>query len=134
MNDRVEPDGGTQSPRSSNLAARLRSTSLRTAIAAACAALGAAAIYFSLLIVHFMGYSAPGRIDLARFEASLALWPAGMILILIALLVQPPGRARVYTRSAFVLIVLAVILANIFAFNQPFPDVMGWWYDWFPDR
>ena len=134
MNDRLEPDGETQSPHSSNLAARLRSTSLRAAIAAACAALGAAAIYFSLLIVHFMEYSAPGRIDLARFEASLALWPAGMILFLIALLVQPPGRARVYTRSAFVLIVVALVLAHIFAFNQPFPDVMGWWYDWFPDR
>ena len=131
MIDRLEPDGETQSPRSSNLAARLRSPSFRTAIAAACAALGAAAIYFSELIVRLMPY---GTLDLGRFEASLALWPAGMILILIALLVQPPGRARVYTRSAFVLIVVALVLAHIFEFNYSFPDVMGWWYDWYPDR
>ena len=130
MSDRPETDDGERSPLSSNLAARLRSTNLRTAIAAACAAIGAAAVYMSLLIEHL----AFGRLlsDLPRLQASLALWPAGMILILVALLVQPPGRARVYTRSAFVLTMVAITLALVFAYdNYPFAHSMVWWRDWF---
>ena len=132
MSDRPETDDGERSPLSSNLAARLRSTNLRTAIAAACAAIGAAAVYMSLLIEHLAFGFGQLLSDLPRFQASLALWPAGMILILVALLVQPPGRARVYTRSAFVLTMVAITLALVFAYDHyPFAHSMVWWRDWF---
>lgn len=132
MSNQPEPDGRTHSPHSSNLAARLRSTNLRTLIAVACAALGAGAMYFSLLNPdRFVGPMSRG---MTRFEAALALWPLGMILLVIALLVQPPGRARPYIRAAFVLTVLAAMLAKIFAFNYSFPDDLAWWDEWFPQR
>lgn len=57
-----------------------------------------------------------------------------MILLLIALLVQPPGPARPYVRAAFVLTTLAAVLAKIFVFIYSFPDNLAWWDDWFPQR
>lgn len=132
MSNQPEPDGRTHSPYASNLAARLRSANLRMPIAVACAAIGAGALYFSLLNPE--RFSLPLSGDIHRFKAALALWPLGMILLLIALLVQPPGRARPYIRAAFVLTVLAAVLAKIFVFHYSFPDQLGWWYDWFPER
>lgn len=132
MSNQPEPDGRTHSPPASNLAARLRSANLRMPIAVACAERGAGALYFSL--PNPERFSLPLSGDIRRFEAVLALWPLGMILLLIALLVQPPGRARPYIRAAFVLTVLAAVLAKIFVFNYSFPDQLGWWYDWFPER
>lgn len=49
MSNQPEPDGQTHSPHASNLLARLRSANLRMPIAVVCTALGAGALYFSLL-------------------------------------------------------------------------------------
>lgn len=127
MNDRSEPDAEMRSPLAGDPAAQRRSASPRAAIAAACAAIGGGAMYFSVLIPYaFLGPSTDT--DWRRFDASLAMWSSGMILILIALIVQPPGRARVYTRAAFLLVVLAAVLSHIFAFDMSFPAQMGWWW------
>ena len=95
----------------------------RGVLAVVLAALGVAALYYS----QWLPYTwRPGEDD-TIVVAGVALWSPGMIAIITALLLQPPGRTRPYARAALLVLVAASVLIWVFEVGYGFPSGLAWW-------